>query len=361
MSSISPIETKAFAQKINALGCDYLDAPVSGGEVGAKAAQPDHHGRRPRGRVRARQAAVRADGQEHHAGRRQRRRPDHQGGQPDHRRAEHRRGRRGAGLRQQGRRRPGQGAPGADGRLRLQPHPGSARRAHDQAHLQPGLPHRAAPEGPEPGAGRRARARRRAAADGRRGAADAGLRRQRHAGPGPLGAGAGAGADGEPRGGARACAGKRLRWGSAAACRSPATADPQREFLRALYDAAVARALPAHNTARYLPAPPKGRTLVLGAGKAGGAMAAAVDALWPTDAPLSGLVVTRYHHVPPAYKARPGRIEVVEASHPVPDAAGRTRGAAHPRPDAGPDGRRPGAVPDQRRRARRCCRCPRRA
>jgi 2-hydroxy-3-oxopropionate reductase len=38
MSSISPIATKAFAQKINALGCDYLDAPVSGGEVGAKAA-----------------------------------------------------------------------------------------------------------------------------------------------------------------------------------------------------------------------------------------------------------------------------------------------------------------------------------
>ena len=95
-----------------------------------------------------------------------------------------------------------------------------------------------------------------------------------------------------------------------------------REFLRALYDAAVARALPAENTERYLPAPPKCRTLVLGAGKAGGAMAAAVDALWPQDAPLSGLVVTRYHHVPPAYKASPGRIEVVEASHPVPDAAG---------------------------------------
>ncbi|MBX3645272.1 MAG: glycerate kinase [Rubrivivax sp.] len=95
-----------------------------------------------------------------------------------------------------------------------------------------------------------------------------------------------------------------------------------REFLRSLYDAAVARALPAQNTARYLPPPPKGRTLVLGAGKAGGAMAAAVDALWPQDAPLSGLVVTRYDHVPPAYKAKPGRIEVVEASHPVPDAAG---------------------------------------
>ena len=103
---------------------------------------------------------------------------------------------------------------------------------------------------------------------------------------------------------------------------SPDPKTQPREFLRALYDAAVARALPTQNTAPYLPAPPKGRTLVLGAGKAGGAMAAAVDALWPQGAPLSGLVVTRYHHVPPAYKAKPGRIEVVEASHPVPDAAG---------------------------------------
>jgi len=101
--------------------------------------------------------------------------------------------------------------------------------------------------------------------------------------------------------------------------------DP-RAFLRALYDAAVSRALPADVTAAYLPAPPdpqRGRTLVLGAGKAGGAMAAAVDALWPADAPLSGLVVTRYDHVPPAYRAKPGRIEVVEARHPVPDEAGR--------------------------------------
>ena len=95
-----------------------------------------------------------------------------------------------------------------------------------------------------------------------------------------------------------------------------------REFLRALYDAAVARALPAHNTAAFLPPPPRGRTLVIGAGKAGGAMAAAVDALWPRAAPISGLVVTRYGHVPPAYKAHPGRIEVTEAAHPVPDAAG---------------------------------------
>jgi len=104
--------------------------------------------------------------------------------------------------------------------------------------------------------------------------------------------------------------------------------DPQtqpREFLRALYDAAVARALPGEVTAAFLPPPPGpgGRTLVIGAGKAGGAMAAAVDALWPADAPLSGLVVTRYDHVPPAYRARPGRIEVVEAAHPVPDEAGR--------------------------------------
>ena len=102
---------------------------------------------------------------------------------------------------------------------------------------------------------------------------------------------------------------------------SPVT-DP-RGFLRALYDAAVSRALPAETTAAWLPPPPKGRTVVIGAGKAGGAMAAAVDALWPQGAPLSGLVVTRYDHVPPAYKAKPGRIEVVEAAHPVPDEAGR--------------------------------------
>jgi hydroxypyruvate reductase len=97
-------------------------------------------------------------------------------------------------------------------------------------------------------------------------------------------------------------------------------------FLRALYDAAVQRAQPAQQMAAFLPAAPdpkRGRTLVLGAGKAGGAMAAALDALWPADAPLSGLVVTRYGHVPPAFGARPGRIEMVEAAHPVPDAAGR--------------------------------------
>jgi len=89
-----------------------------------------------------------------------------------------------------------------------------------------------------------------------------------------------------------------------------------------LYDAAVARAQPGQVMQPFLPAVPRGRTLVLGAGKAGGAMAAALDALWPRDAPLSGLVVTRYGHVPAVLRRRPGRIEVVEASHPVPDTAG---------------------------------------
>ncbi|MDY0107786.1 MAG: glycerate kinase, partial [Giesbergeria sp.] len=97
--------------------------------------------------------------------------------------------------------------------------------------------------------------------------------------------------------------------------------DPQ-AFLRALFDAAVARAQPAHNLAPFLPAPPRGRTVVVGAGKAGGAMAAAVEALWPAGAPLSGLVVTRHGHVPPGWRGAPHRIEVVEAAHPVPDAAG---------------------------------------
>ncbi|MFG6463211.1 glycerate kinase [Roseateles sp. DXS20W] len=97
------------------------------------------------------------------------------------------------------------------------------------------------------------------------------------------------------------------------------TLDP-RALLRQLYDVAVARALPGRVLARHLPPPPKGRTLVLGAGKAGGAMAQALEAAWPADAPLSGLVITRYGHVPPGY--RPRRLRVVEAAHPVPDAAG---------------------------------------
>jgi hydroxypyruvate reductase len=89
-----------------------------------------------------------------------------------------------------------------------------------------------------------------------------------------------------------------------------------------LFNAAVLRALPLHNTAVFLSPPPKGRTIVIGAGKAGGSMAQAVEALWPADAPLEGLVVTRYAHIPPRPEGLPVRIEVVEAAHPVPDAAG---------------------------------------
>lgn len=96
-----------------------------------------------------------------------------------------------------------------------------------------------------------------------------------------------------------------------------------RDLLARLYWAAVHQALPSHTLAPFLPEVPKGRTLVLGAGKAGGAMAHALDALWPQDAPISGLVVTRYGHTPPrSADAAPQRIEVVEAAHPVPDAAG---------------------------------------
>ncbi len=98
-------------------------------------------------------------------------------------------------------------------------------------------------------------------------------------------------------------------------------------FLRALFDVAVARAQPRQAMASVLPPPPKGRTLVLGAGKAGGAMAAALDALWPEHAPLAGLVVTRYGYAPPELRAPGGRIEVVEAAHPVPDAAGQAAAA----------------------------------
>jgi hydroxypyruvate reductase len=107
---------------------------------------------------------------------------------------------------------------------------------------------------------------------------------------------------------------------------SPSPLNDPRGFLRALYDCAVERAMPAHVMAGHLPLPPPGRTVVIGGGKASGAMAAALDALWPADAPMTGLVLTRYQHTPPAYAAQPGRIRVLEAAHPVPDEAGR-RGA----------------------------------
>ena len=83
-----------------------------------------------------------------------------------------------------------------------------------------------------------------------------------------------------------------------------------------MLDAAVAAALPERIVPPHLPPPPKGRTIVLGAGKASAAMAKAVEDHWP--GPLEGLVVTRYGHAVPCE-----RIEIVEAAHPVPDAAGR--------------------------------------
>lgn len=96
--------------------------------------------------------------------------------------------------------------------------------------------------------------------------------------------------------------------------------DP-RGLLERLYWSAVRRTLPSDILAGELPRVPKGRTVVVGAGKAAGAMAQAFDAAWPAAAPLEGLVVTRYGHTPPAAGAGAGRIEVMEAAHPVPDAA----------------------------------------
>ncbi len=89
-------------------------------------------------------------------------------------------------------------------------------------------------------------------------------------------------------------------------------------LLRQLFSAALAAADPARVVAAHLPDPPSGRTVVVGAGKASAAMARAVEDGWRGDAArLSGLVVTRYGHGVPC-----ARIEVVEAAHPVPDAAG---------------------------------------
>ena len=89
-----------------------------------------------------------------------------------------------------------------------------------------------------------------------------------------------------------------------------------RAALRQVFDAAIASADPSQVLARHLPERPSGRVIVLGAGKSAAVMAAAVETAWP-DAPIEGLVVTRYAH---GYPTR--RVRVLEASHPVPDAAG---------------------------------------
>lgn len=89
----------------------------------------------------------------------------------------------------------------------------------------------------------------------------------------------------------------------------------QRPLLRSLFDAAIAAAQPALCLPPHLPERPKGRTIVIGAGKASAAMARVLEDHW--DGPLEGLVITRY-----GYEVPCERIEIVQAAHPVPDAAG---------------------------------------
>ncbi|QOL48210.1 glycerate kinase type-2 family protein [Massilia litorea] len=91
--------------------------------------------------------------------------------------------------------------------------------------------------------------------------------------------------------------------------------ESERDFLEGLFRAAIAAAQPALCIPAYLPEAPRGRLLVIGAGKASAEMARAVERHWPGK--LEGLVVTRYGHAVPCE-----RIEIVEAAHPVPDQAG---------------------------------------
>ncbi len=88
------------------------------------------------------------------------------------------------------------------------------------------------------------------------------------------------------------------------------------ELLKAMFKAGVNAALPSLCVPAHLPPRPKGRTVIIGAGKASGAMAKALEDTW--DGPLDGLVVTRY-----GYRVPTERLEVIEAAHPVPDEAGR--------------------------------------
>jgi hydroxypyruvate reductase len=92
-----------------------------------------------------------------------------------------------------------------------------------------------------------------------------------------------------------------------------------KQLLIESFHAAVAAADPLKILPPHLPAPPSGRTLVIGAGKAAASMALAVERYWPQDAALEGLVVTRYLHGLPTR-----RIKVIEAGHPVPDETGES-------------------------------------
>lgn len=91
--------------------------------------------------------------------------------------------------------------------------------------------------------------------------------------------------------------------------------DRDRAFLSGLFDAAIAAADPERALAAHLPARPKGRTVVIGAGKGAAQLAAAFERLW--GAPVEGVVVTRY-----GYGCATRHVRVLEAAHPVPDAAG---------------------------------------
>ena len=99
-------------------------------------------------------------------------------------------------------------------------------------------------------------------------------------------------------------------------------AERARDLLNGSFAAALAAADPLKIVPRHLPAPPKGRTLVVGAGKAAASMALAVEQFWPASAPLDGLVITRYQH-----GLLTNRIAVIEAGHPVPDTAGEQAAA----------------------------------
>ncbi|MBK8174096.1 MAG: glycerate kinase [Rhodospirillales bacterium] len=88
-----------------------------------------------------------------------------------------------------------------------------------------------------------------------------------------------------------------------------------KDLLRNMFDAAIAAAQPARCLPQLIPESPRGRCIVIGAGKASAEMARVLEAHWP--GPLSGLVVTRYGYAVPCR-----RVEIVEAAHPVPDAAG---------------------------------------
>src|SRR6266853_2356305 len=92
-----------------------------------------------------------------------------------------------------------------------------------------------------------------------------------------------------------------------------------KQLLIQSFEAAVAAADPLKILPNHLPAPPSGKTLVIGAGKAAASMALAVERHWPAGAALEGLVVTRHGHGLPTR-----RIKVIEAGHPVPDESGES-------------------------------------